>query len=122
MKYVLLNIESETVYPVDIDYRMGDGILTGRAVHGGVPMADVEISLSDRRWTGVGSLGDVAAISSGEAMEVIEFRTDQQGRFNLEGLTPGEWTINAHSGGESYSMDVHIEAGAVTEQDFEIAD
>jgi protocatechuate 3,4-dioxygenase beta subunit len=122
LQYVSLEVESGSVYSIDFQFLLGDGSLTGYATRGGLPAVDVQFVLADGRWASVGSLGDVAAISAGEAMEIIEFRTDRQGRFNLEGLTPGDWTINAHSGGESYSMDVHIEAGVVTEQDFEIAD
>jgi len=119
-QYLSLDVESGSVYPLDFLFSLGDGALTGRATVGGVPMADVEIALADARLANVDSLADIAAIGADEAMEIIEFRTDPQGRFSVEGLTPGDWILRANFGGSSYTMDVRIEAGIVTEQNFEV--
>ncbi|MBK9375627.1 MAG: carboxypeptidase regulatory-like domain-containing protein [Holophagales bacterium] len=86
----------------------GTGALAGRVTRGGQPVAEARVFVGGGRGS-----------SSGSA------RTDESGSYRIEGITPGDYTVNVQgapgSGGRTVSKELRIDGEASLDVDLPMA-
>jgi len=103
----------------DVVVRMSlGGSLSGRVVdaYGGTPIAGVEVATQENNWM-PGDIFELFGALEPSALTKATARTDAEGRFTFDLLTPGEYQIQFRGKGFSplYTNDVKVEDGQRSE-------
>ena len=103
----------------DVVVRMSlGGSLSGRVVdaYGGTPLSGIEVATQENNWM-PGDIFELFGALEPSALSKASVRTDAEGRFTFELLTPGEYQIQFRGKGFSplYTNDVKVEDGQRTE-------